>query len=207
MRRTVSIDHEEETEMSEANNYMRFDDHVVDIMLEVLGVAMRDNFPNCRIDQDDMGYVFDALTVLCHRTPELDIFEGLLHVARQDFIGASHIFQRLVDQRQCLPSSRALLVVCKSMNNDPNWQGEARQVLDEETDEDTVLMVRTVIARNDLLNAIEAAKRSGQFEIPASITALKEERARRQAAQAEGAVPVPTLIDPSMMMGGQYMRL
>jgi len=193
--------------MSEANDYMRFDDHVVDIMLEVLGVAMRDNFPNCRIDHDDMAYVYDALTVLCQRTPELDMFEGLLHIARQDFIGATHLFQRLVDQAQCVPSSRALLVVCKAMNNDPNWQGEALQVLDEETDEDTVLMVRTVIARQDLLNAIEAAKRSGQFEIPASITALKEDRARRKAAQAEGAVPVPTQIDPSMMMGGQYMRL
>ena len=194
--------------MSETNDeYMRFDDHVVDIMLEVLGVAMRDNFPNCRIDHDDMAYIYDALTVLCHHTPELDMFEGLLNVARQDFIGASHTFQRLVDQEQCLPSSRALLVVCKAMNNDPNWEGEARQILDEETDEDTVLMVRTVIARQDLLSAIESAKRSGQFEMPASIVALKEDRARRQAAQAEGTVPVPTQIDPSLVMGGQYMRL
>jgi hypothetical protein len=68
-------------------------------------------------------------------------------------------------------------------------------------------MVRTVIARQDLLNAIESAKRSGQFEMPASIMALKEDRARRQAVQAEGAVPVPTQIDPSLVMGGQYMRL
>ena len=28
-----------------------------------------------------------------------------------------------------------------------------------------------------------------------------------KAAQAEGAVPVPTQIDPSLVMGGQYMRL
>jgi len=193
--------------MSEAKEYMCFDEYVVNIMLEILGVAMRDNFPNSRVDRDDMGYMFDALTVLCVRTPELEMFEGLLNISRNDYISASHVFQNLVDTGRCMPASRAMLALCKSMNNDPNWRREADQLLEENADDNAVLMMRTIIAKQELFNAIEQSKRTGNFEVPESLAALKNERAKRQVAHAEIAVPVPTQIDPSMMMNGQYMRL
>jgi len=84
---------------------------------------------------------------------------------------------------------------------------EAHRLLQDTVSPDAMRLVRAVVARNDLNSALAAFKASGEFELPESLKALIAERQQRQTKEAAEAQPVPTAIDPSLMMSNQYMRL
>ena len=193
--------------MSEQKEYLQHGNDVVAALIETLNVGLMDNFPQSRVDTDELEYLLDALRVLCVKMPELDMLEGLLQIVKRDWTNGKQIFRDLVDAGHCMPNAKAMLIYCMSMSGDNDWMVEAEKLLQNETSPDAVLMVRAVIARKHLLDAVELAKRTGTFEMPESIVALKADRERRQAEQAESAKPAPSEIDPSLMMSGQYMRM
>jgi hypothetical protein len=79
--------------------------------------------------------------------------------------------------------------------------------LQDATSADAIRLVTAVMARNDLNSALDNYKQTGEFELPESINQLIAERRQRLVTEAAQAQPVPTAIDSSLMMSGQYMRL
>ncbi|WP_206956689.1 HrpB1 family type III secretion system apparatus protein [Trinickia acidisoli] len=193
--------------MSELKDYVNCGDEILRGIVEVLNLALIDKFPHTRIDHDELDHMTAALRLLCEAVPELDMIAGRMLIVRGDWIAATQVFRELAEKGQCLPNSRAMQIYCMSENNDADWRVEAHRMLEDETSPDAIRLIRTVVARNDLNRALEASKMTGEFAFPDSLKQLVAERQQREATEAAEAQPVPTAMDPSLMMGHQYMRL
>ncbi|RKP44565.1 HrpB1 family type III secretion system apparatus protein [Trinickia fusca] len=192
--------------MSELKDYLKCGDEILRGLVEIINLALIDKFPRSRIAVDDIEQLIGAVRLLCEPAPEFEMIGARLQIVRGDFIGAAQVFRELADKGHCLPNSRAMQIYCMSENGDGDWQVEANQMMQSETSDDAVRLLRTVVARNELNRAIEKAKATGEFEFPESLKTLVAERQSHEAEQAAQAQPVPSMIDPSLM-GGQYMRL
>jgi len=193
--------------MSELKDYMDCSDDVVRGLLEVLNLALIDKFPRTRVDLDELEHLFGALRLLCKPAPALDMIAGRMLIVKGDWIAATQAFRELAEQGHCLPNSRAMQIYCMSENRDADWRVEAHQLLQDATSPDAIRLVTAVMARNDLDQALATFKQTGEFELPESINQLIAERRERLVAEAAQAQSVPTAIDSSLMMSGQYMRL
>lgn len=193
--------------MSELKDYANCGDEILRGFVEVLNLALIDKFPRTRVDHDELDNMIAALRLLCEPVPEIDMIAGRMLIVRGDWIAATHVFRELAEKGHCLPNSRAMQIYCMSENNDADWRVEAHRMLQDETSPDALRLIRTVVARNDLNRAIDASKTTGEFEFPDSLKKLVAERQQREAEEAVQAQPVPTAMDPSLMMGNQYMRL
>ncbi|MGN6315742.1 HrpB1 family type III secretion system apparatus protein [Trinickia sp.] len=193
--------------MSELADYVDCGDEVLRGLVEVLNLALIDKFPRTRVDHDELDHLFAALRLLCKPAPELDMIAGRMLIVRGDWIAAAQAFGAIAENGHCLPNSRAMQIYCMSENNDRDWRVEAHRLLQDAVSPDAMRLVRAVVARNDLNSALAAFKASGEFELPESLKALIAERQQRQTKEAAEAQPVPTAIDPSLMMSNQYMRL
>jgi type III secretion protein HrpB1 len=207
LRGRRSVTHSGGIDMSELKDYMDCGDEAIRGLLEVLNLALIDQFPNTRVDPDELDHLFGALRLLCIPAPALDMIAGRMLIVRGDWIAATQAFRELAEQGHCLPNSRAMQIYCMSENNDADWRVEAHQLLQDATSADAIRLVTAVMARNDLNSALDNYKQTGEFELPESINQLIAERRQRLVTEAAQAQPVPTAIDSSLMMSGQYMRL
>jgi type III secretion protein HrpB1 len=187
--------------------YIECSDDIVRGLVVALNMGLFDKFPRSRANPEDLENLLDAVRVMSQKIPELEMMQGMLHIARRDLLAAAQVFRELTEARQCLPHSRAMLMYCMSENNDSEWLIEANQLLQSGLDDKTMLLVRAVMAGNDMRRAIADAKASGNFVVPDSVRILREERIRRDGIKAEAARPVPSQIDPALMAQGQYLRL
>jgi type III secretion protein HrpB1 len=162
------------------------------------------------VDDLETGYtenierLMEALRVVRPDFADLLFFDGLLHMRREEWSTAESIFRNLVERSMCLPASRGMLLKCLNERQADGWEKEARIIIDECGNDDTARLAKGFIAREELKDAAETAKRTGQrFVAPKCVSELQR-GADADDADAE-VVASPTARD--MLLTMQYMRV
>lgn len=156
-------------------------------LTDLVTFALTEHFPGVRVDLNDVEQVLDALHALGPHVKELGLLDGSLQQARGDWQGAVQTLRGLVDAGTALPYSRAKLLYALHQCGDPQWRVEA-EALRESDDPQVSLLAHGLMARADLQRERAALARTGRFEMPESVAAMREARERAANARA-GAEP------------------
>ncbi|KKB62728.1 hypothetical protein WM40_15650 [Robbsia andropogonis] len=172
--------------MNAKTEYKQCSHELIGGLIEIVRMAVIDQFPSPRLDVADVSALLDAMHVLRPTLTELNLFDGFVHVVRGEWHDAIALFSTLVSQDRCMPGSRAMLVYCLSASGNSDWKIEAEQLLhqDKLTPEARSL-VYAVIARNDMEKAREDAYATGEFNEPESLKRLRDDYASYPIHQRE----------------------
>ncbi len=121
---------------------------IIEGLVQVAFLALQDNFPNVRIDLDEIEQLADALEVLDPSSPKPLFARGTLQIVRQNWQEAIHIFRTLATQSKCLPHSKAMLTYALNRLGDPEWRFEA-EPLRESVDTGVSLLARSLMAQDN----------------------------------------------------------
>lgn len=169
--------------------YLNCSPDVVGGLIETVSTALLDNFPKLSADPYDVELLLDALRVLRPKVAEIDTLDGILHMVRGHWDDAIHVLRQVGENAPRFGYAKALLAFSLSAKGDPDWKQCATEALATNPTRDTEALVRALNAREDLLNAMRANRRGGQFVTPPSVTAL--EQAQAQESLEEPAAERP----------------
>jgi type III secretion protein HrpB1 len=168
--------------------YRQMSSDLVGGLVEVVTLALKEA-RSCygRVDLDQVRSLLDLLRVFRpHNGAEITFFEGSVHAARASWGEAADVFRSLVDTSKCLPRSRAMLMHALYRAGDQGWREEAER-LHGIGDPDIVLMLRSLLASDELDAAIEASGRIGSFQMPESVLEMQRERDHAAPEQSGAA--------------------
>ena len=158
--------------------YLNCSPDVVGGLIETVTAALLGNssFPEAGVEgTEDIEMVLDALAILRPKVGELEIFTGLLLMQRGQWDEAVHLFSGLVARSPSYTYAKALLAFCLSYKGDSNWRQTATEAMREQPDRTTRALVRALVARDELEEAMRAHQNGAPFEVPASIAKLAED--------------------------------
>ena len=195
--------------MSAQAEYQSCSHEVIGGLVEVVNIAVMDQFPTSRVDIDDVEDLLVALRTLRPKVDEFDLFIGFAQIVRGKFRDAADTFGTLVAKSLCMPDSRAMQVYCMSRNENSDWHIAANELLESEQLTPVArTMILAVKARHEIVESKMTFLSTGEFVEPESLRILKEE------TQPDGILPagygMPTMHrehDHMAVMQGQYMRL
>ncbi|MGV2292962.1 HrpB1 family type III secretion system apparatus protein [Trinickia sp. YCB016] len=189
--------------------YLNCSPDLVGGLIETVSTALLGTFPKVQADPYDIELVLDALRVLRPRVAEIDTLDGILHMVRGHWDDAIHVLRQVGENVPRFGYAKALLAFCLSAKGDPDWKQCAAEAMEINPNRDTKQLVAALEAREDLLNAMRAARSSGKFVTPASCDKLAEfdvpadetEEAAPAAAQSTAASPASAPVAAAMPMG------
>lgn len=176
---------------------------VVGSIVDLTGAAFAHCGTQAKLDIEDLEHVVDMLHLLRPDNADFSFFDGWLHMLREEWSDAEHLFRSLVDRAICLPSSRGMLLQCLKAAQDFGWQEEARRIVEDGGDKDVTRLAKLLLASDDLKQAAATARRTGRFVAPESARAFEEEA----GAEDSGAVATPTQSTSDVLLTMQYMRI
>jgi type III secretion protein HrpB1 len=190
-------------------DYLACDRRVLRGLIETLSVSLITDFPRPRVNLDDVDQLLTAVRILMPDVPEIGLFEGLLLVAKGQWMEAGLLFRTLADRKQCYPDSKALLGYCLSAAGDPEWKVVINEVLEADESPNATGLARLVLTQNDYANAVQAALQTGVFVEPQSMLDMKEERAAKaaEAAAATNAGQQERAMQENAASSPNYLRL
>jgi type III secretion protein HrpB1 len=156
-----------------------------------------------KVDVDDIEQLVDVLHVLRPARADFEFFDGWLYMLRKDWPEAEAVYRRLIERSVCLPASHGMLLQCMRAAKTFGWQDDARKLLEEFGDHEVGRLARTFLANDDLQQAYETARRTGNFVAPESVGELEQEAATPEP-RTSTARP---LTSDDMMMSMQYIRI
>jgi type III secretion system HrpB1/HrpK family protein len=159
---------------------------IIEGLVQVAFVALQDNFPNVRVDLDEIELLVDALDILDPRSAKPAFARGTLQIVRKDWQEAIHIFRKLSTQSKCLPHSQAMLTYALNRVGDPEWRFEA-EPLRASADAGVSLLARSLIAQDNPASNREPAVSDGASNAEPALgqqpSASKEEAAAPRDAR------------------------
>jgi type III secretion protein HrpB1 len=156
------------------------------------------------VEMADVEQVIDALRVWRPACVEFAYLDGLVQIHLGNWTDAEFIFGGLVLKSRCMPASQAMQLRCMHALGSPGWQHEARRLAEDSSSGDAGAVARSMLADDELQQAIRTAHRTGVFVAPESATAAQEAAQPRTAATS-GLSHVSLAADLSLMMN--YMRI
>lgn len=173
--------------MDNEADYLACDRRVLRGLVETLSMSLITDFPNPRVNLDDVEQLLTAVRILMPDVPEIGLFEGLLLVSKGQWMEAGLLFRTLADRKQCYPDSKALLGYCLSAAGDPEWKIVINEVIDANESPNATGLARLVVTQNDYAAAVQSALQTGTFVEPDSMREMKQQRAARAADAAAAA--------------------
>jgi len=164
-------------------------------LAQVAFLALQDNFPNVRIDLDEIDSLVDALETLDPSSARPLFARGTIDVIRKNWQEAVDKFRTLASQSKCLPHSKAMLTYALSRLDDPEWRLEAEQ-LRESTEPGVSLLARSLIAHDNPGSNRDATRPTGTHT-------EQEEPGRRGSAVATDGTPAAK-VDASTPAWAKY---
>ncbi|KVU59698.1 type III secretion protein [Burkholderia ubonensis] len=171
--------------------YLNCSNEIVGGLIETVSVALFRDFPNVKVDLEDVEKVVGALTVLRPNVVEIETLTGLLHMFRGNWGEAMYVLRSVCERAPKFSYARMLLAVCLSTTGDSSWRRVATEAMELKADPHAAALVRVMQAREDLQDAIQVQQSGGGFRIPASCSALIAEQNDDAEANEAGACGVP----------------
>jgi type III secretion protein HrpB1 len=186
--------------------YLAASAQIVGGLVELASTALLSKFPTLSVDETDIELLLDMLHLLRPAKAEIGALDGVLHMSRGHWSDAIRVLRDVSERAPRFGHARALLAYSLSMQDDPEWRRYADEALEISPGPDTQYLVSALVARADLAVALESAKRTGQFVVPESVTALSERNNSNAPAEATTS-PSTTTTDnanamPDFMMYG-----
>lgn len=200
--------------MNDLENAVPVAPAVIGALVDLTGTAFAGVGSTVSVDLEDVEQLVAALHVLRPECAEIGFFDGWLCVARKEWDDAETIYRDLVVRSLCMPASSGMLLQCLKARETFGWQDEARKIVDQYASHEVGQLARTMLAADDVHQAIETAKRTGHFVPPESVQALED--ANRVAAggmagagshASDQALSSSAQSANDMMMAMQYIRI
>lgn len=154
--------------------YLNCSPDVVGGLIETVTAALLGNFPMHESNPEDIEMMLDALKVLRPKVVELETFTAMLQMQRGHWDEAIHIFTRVIASAPHFVYAKALLAYCLSFKGDPNWRQTAVEAMQENPGRETRQLVRALVAREDLEEALRARQDGAPFQVPVSVATLAD---------------------------------
>lgn len=116
-------------------------------LISVASVALRDRFPETRIDPEDLQSLVDALLSLAPENAKVKFARATLHFLKREWQEGADIYRALVKASERLPHSQAMLALTLNKLQDPEWRLEADSLRDSD-DVGVSYLARSLIARD-----------------------------------------------------------
>ncbi len=197
--------------MNDLENGTRAAPEVAGALVDLAGAAFASIGTAGAVDVEDVEQLVEALHSLRPDCEEIGFFDGWLCIARKEWDDAETIYRDLVTRSLCMPASSGMLLQCMKARKTFGWQDEARKVVDDYGSHEVGKLARTMLAADDVHQAIETARRTGNFVAPESVKALED--ADRGAASGSASSTADRSAPPAaqnahdMMLAMQYLRI
>jgi type III secretion protein HrpB1 len=190
------------------SEYLAASPQIVGGLVELASTALLSKFPTVSADETDIEMLIDTLHLLRPVKAEIGALDGVLHMSRGHWDDAVRVLKEVSERAPRFGHARALLAYSLSMKEDPEWRRYADEALEISPGPDTQYLISALNARADLMVALESAKRTGQFVVPDSVTALSQ-RNINNAAEVAATTPATAAVatesayaTPDFMMYG-----
>ncbi|MCA8023427.1 HrpB1 family type III secretion system apparatus protein [Burkholderia metallica] len=171
-------------------------------LIEVVSVALLDNFPNTRADLYDVEQVIDALRLLRPNVAEIDTLEGLLRMVKGQWQEANQVLLRVIEMRPQFGYAKALLAFSLSSTGDPSWRQVATEALTDDPDnKDTRALVRALEVRDEVDRAVREHRPGQPFVTPSALGGEGKSEDESSHSAPRGSVEVA-----EMFHGGIFLR-
>lgn len=205
--------------MDDRPAYMYCSNKLVSAMREVVRLALLDRFPNPRMESDEAEHLLDALHVMRPARPELQLYDGFVHIVHRNWIDAIQVFEGLASRGECMPGSRAMLVYCLNASGNADWRIVASQMRENAASltEDARVLLDSVELRDELVRANRDAQATGTFHMTDAMKRLRDRLGIKvpdaaDASDPQSPSPSPTVAadQPGPFASAeesQYLRL
>lgn len=165
-------------------DYMQCRPEIVGGLIETVSTALLRTFPKVTADPYDIELILDALRVMRPNVVEIQMLDGVLYMACGRWDDAIRILSEVCVTAPHFGYGKALLAFCLSTKGDDAWKQHAAEALESSPNDDTLVLVKALQAREDMVKAVQANRNGGPFVPPQSVCELNAEL-ERSAPQAE----------------------
>ncbi|AIO68743.1 HrpB1 family type III secretion system apparatus protein [Burkholderia oklahomensis] len=155
--------------------YVQCRPEIVGGLVETVSTALLRTFPKVTVDPYDIELILDALRVMRPHVAEIQMLDGVLHMAFGRWDDAIRVLRDVCMAAPHFGYARALLAFCLSTKGDEDWKQHAAEALATTPTNDTLVLVKALHAREDLVKAVQASRNGGPFVPPQSIVELTAE--------------------------------
>jgi type III secretion protein HrpB1 len=182
--------------------YLNCSPEFVGGLIEIVSMALLDNFPNTPIDLFDIEEVIDALRLLRPRVVEIDTLNGILRMVKGQWQEANQILLRVIEMRPQFGYAKALLAFSLSSLGDPSWRQIATEALEDDPDnKNTRALVRALEVKEEVDRAIRDHCPGQSFVVPELL-----QEAGANVDESESTAPRDTAHAAEVFRGGVFLR-
>ncbi|MCU9952146.1 MULTISPECIES: HrpB1 family type III secretion system apparatus protein [Burkholderia] len=160
---------------ADAPEYMQCRPEIVGGLIETVSTALLRTFPKVTADPYDIELILDALRVMRPNVAEIQMLDGVLCMACERWDDAIRTLSDVCATAPHFVYGKALLAFCLSTKGDDAWKQHAAEALANNPNDDTLVLVKALQAREDLVKAVQANRNGGPFVPPPSVRELNSE--------------------------------
>jgi type III secretion protein HrpB1 len=182
-------------------DYLNCSHDVVCGLIETASAALFAHFPKAVGDTLDVELVLDALRVFRPKVAEIGMLDGVLHIVHGRWDDAAHALRAVIDMAPEFAYAKAMMAYCLASKGEPGWRQWAHNALESSPNQETLVLVRALEAREDLHHAMRDY-RGGEFVLPESCQSLTDQACESEEAMDGGNARSLPLPDPQF----SYLR-
>ncbi|WP_324658528.1 HrpB1 family type III secretion system apparatus protein [Burkholderia thailandensis] len=155
--------------------YLQCRPEIVGGLIETVSVALLRTFPKMTADPYDIELILDALRVMRPNVAEIQMLDGVLCMACERWDDAIRSLSDVCAAAPQFDYGKALLAFCLSTKGDDSWKQHATEALGNNPNDDTLVLLKALQAREDMVKAVHANRNGGPFVPPQSVCELNAE--------------------------------
>jgi type III secretion protein HrpB1 len=169
--------------------HLKCSSEVVDGLIELVLVAVIEKFPKISADADSIEAVIDGIRLLRPQVPELGVLQGLLDMGSSRWDNAIDVLRDVCADAPRFVPAKVLVAFCLSMKGNADWQRWADEATALNPGPVARRLLSLLYARDDLIDAIRRSYCGETFVVPASVSALSEDRSDYEKLANSPVVP------------------